>query len=217
MWGWGQWLGGCRTCGSPTLGGWTLQYQLSISLKCSCLGIVWPAKCGMAVARWRDGHSFKCWELKVLIFCFCTKSCVFFLENRIAYLGPALSLFFFPYRCLHVGTQLRQAPVPAAPPAPGRFMALGPVASGHQVLPWCGVRGGLRHRRVHSTAGNRVCPRRLILLRPPLRVPCSFFFFFSNRCSLPCNERVQIWQRFFFGPPRCSAHQCEVQELQERS
>lgn len=95
MWGWGQWLGGCRTCGSPTLGGWTLQYQLSISLKCSCLGIVWPAKCGMAVARWRDGHSFKCWELKVLIFCFCTKSCVFFLENRIAYLGPALSLFFF--------------------------------------------------------------------------------------------------------------------------
>lgn len=126
-------------------------------------------------------------------------------------------IFFFPYRCLHVGTQLRQAPVPAAPPAPGTFMALGPVASGHQVLPWCGVRGGLRHRRVHSTAGNRVCPRRLILLRPPLRVPCSFFFFFSNRCSLPCNERVQIWQRFFFGPPRCSAHQCEVQELQERS
>lgn len=61
-----------------------------------------PAKYGMAVVRWRDGHSFKCWELKVLIFCFCTKSCVFFLENRIAYLGPALSLFFFPPRDVYM-------------------------------------------------------------------------------------------------------------------
>lgn len=92
--------------------------------------------------------AFRHGELEVLIFCFYAKSCVF-LEYTVAYLGAGLALFFFPpidvcrqaLAAAGGDAGLCRALGPAAaPPAPGAFMALGPVAPGCQVLAREGAR-----------------------------------------------------------------------------